>query len=139
MCTNASRLRERAFVFSTALFLVAALVMHMFYPMEALAENRLYHLRVTLRSGERFETISASDPINYCHANGGSVVYLRDYSLIYSAEMKVKVLSTWIDTSEDLAGRWPEVLRARNMLSNRNHKPLPRVEPLTLSDMRHPG
>jgi len=105
---------------------------------EASAEIRIYHLRVTLRSGERYETISACDPVNYCHANGGSVVCLRDYSLIYSREMKVKVLRTWIDRSEDLAGHWRQLLRENNMLSNNNHKPLPRVQPLTPADMQRP-
>ncbi|UCD56839.1 MAG: hypothetical protein JSV16_13595 [Candidatus Hydrogenedentota bacterium] len=118
--------------------LVASFFLLAFLSSEASAENRLYHLRVTLRGGERYETISTFDPINYCHANGGSVVCVRDYSLIYSAEMKVRILRTWIDPDSDLAGRWREVLRANNMLSNNNHKPLPRVPPLTLRDMQRP-
>ncbi|MBI4830390.1 MAG: hypothetical protein HY801_02310 [Candidatus Lindowbacteria bacterium] len=105
---------------------------------ESYAENRLYHLRVTLRSGERYETISTLDPVNYCSVNGGSVVFLRDYSLIYSAEMKVKVLRTWLDRSNDLGANWRRMLEAHNMLSNHNHKPLPRVPPLTLAAMRRP-
>lgn len=96
---------------------------------EARADSRLYHLRVTLRSGERYETISTFDPINYCHVNGGSVIYLRDYSVIYSREMKVKVLRTWIDPAPDLAGRWRDVLRANRMLAHKNHRPLARVKP----------
>ena len=105
---------------------------------KAFAENRIYHLRVTLRSGKRYETISTFDPINYCHANGASVVYLRDYSLIYSREMKVKVLRTWIDPSDDLARRWRRLLRENNMLSSNNHKPLPDVQPLAPADMQRP-
>ncbi|GAB4350616.1 MAG: hypothetical protein Kow0099_34280 [Candidatus Abyssubacteria bacterium] len=105
---------------------------------DAAAEMRIYHLRVTLRSGERFETISTCDPINYCHNNGGSVIYLRDYSLMYSPQMKVKVLRTWIDKSGDLAARWREILRLNGMLAYNNHKPLPRVEPLSLSEMQQP-
>jgi len=69
------------------------------------AEIRLYHLRVTLRSGERYETISAVDPFSYCSRSGGLVVYLRDYSLIYSPQMKVKILRTWTEPTGDLAGR----------------------------------
>lgn len=102
------------------------------------AECRLYHLRVTLRSGERYETISSYDPINYCHMNGGSVIYLRDYSLIFSPQMKVKVLRTWIDTSENLSEHFTEVLRANRMLANGNYKTLPRVRPLSLQDMLKP-
>lgn len=105
---------------------------------EATAEVRIYHLRVTLRSGERYETISTFDPINYCHANGGSVVYMRDYSLIYSREMKVKVLRTWIDPAPNLAARWRDVLRANNMLAAGNHKRLARVGPLAPADMQVP-
>ena len=104
----------------------------------AYADARIYHLRVTLRSGKRYETISAFDPVNYCHANGGSVVYLRDYSVIYSREMKVKVLRTWIDRNDGLAGRWQQVLRANGMLSNNNHKTLPSVQPLGPADMQRP-
>ena len=118
--------------------LLASLLLLVSFAGEAFAEIRIYHLRVTLRSGERYETISTSDPINYCHANGGSVVYLRDYSLIYSREMKVKVLRTWIDPGDDLARRWLQVLRVNNMLSNNNHKPLPRLQRLTLADMQRP-
>lgn len=102
------------------------------------AETRIYHLRITLRSGERYETISTFDPINYCHANGGSVVRLRDVSLIYSAEMKVKILRTWIDSRTNLVEHWREILRADNMLANKNHKTLPRVGPLSLADMQRP-
>lgn len=116
----------------------AALFLLVFHPSEASAENRLYHLRVTLRSGKRYETISMFDPVNYCRLNGGSVVYMRDYSLIYSPEIKVKVLRTWTDMRPDLAGRWRDVLRANNMLSNNNHKALARLEPLAISDMMRP-
>ncbi len=105
---------------------------------DALAETRIYHLRVTLRNGERYETISTFDPFNYCHNNGGSVIYLRDYSLILSVQMKVKVLRTWIDTRGDLAVRWGEILRLNGMLANNNHKQLPKVEPLSLSEMQQP-
>ncbi len=120
---------SRLLIIGTSLFLLALA------STEARAETRLYHLRVTLRSGERYETISTFDPINYCSANGGSVVYFRDYSLIYSAEMKVLVLRTWIDPVDNLAGHWREVLRRNGMLSSKNHKPLPRVQPLSLADM----
>jgi hypothetical protein len=102
------------------------------------AESRIYYLRVTLRNGERYETLSAFDPINYCASHGGSVMWLRDYSLIYSPEMKVKVLRTWTDHSDDLAGHWRELLRDNDMLSNNNHKPLPRLQPLTMADMQRP-
>ena len=105
---------------------------------EVSAEARLYHLRVTLRSGKRYETISTFDPINYCHANGGTVVYLRDYFLIYSPEMKVKVLRTWIDPAPDLAGRWRKVLRASGMLAHNNHKTLPHVGRLGPEDLQRP-
>ena len=118
--------------------LVTVVVVLASFSGEAFGENRMYHLRVTLRSGKRYETISTFDPINYCHANGGSVIYLRDYSLIYSPEMKVRVLRTWIDRGGDLAERWRQVLRANHMLSNNNHKPLPDIEPLTSADMQRP-
>jgi hypothetical protein len=104
----------------------------------AYAENRIYHLRVTLRSGERYETLSTFDPINYCANHGGSAIWLRDYSLIYSPEMKVKVVRTWVDRSDDLPGHWRELLRDNNMLSNNNRKPLPRLQPLTMADMQRP-
>lgn len=118
--------------------LLAAFFLPVFLPGNVSAETRIYHLRVTLRSGQRYETLSPFDPINYCHANGGSVVRLRDFSLIYSAEMKVKILRTWIDPRTDLAGHWRRILRENNMLSNNNHKALPRVEPLSLADMQRP-
>jgi hypothetical protein len=66
------------------------------------------------------------------------VVWLRDYSLIYSPEMKVKVLRTWIERTDDLAVHWRDLLRSNNMLFNHNHKTLPRVQPLTLADMQRP-
>ncbi|RJP64297.1 MAG: hypothetical protein C4532_19575 [Candidatus Abyssobacteria bacterium SURF_17] len=118
--------------------LLLALVVMMLTPDNARAETRLYHLRVTLRSGERYETISASDPISYCHTHGGSVVWLRDYSLIYSAEMRVLVLRTWMEPGGGLAARWQNILRANGMLANNNHKKLPRVRPLSLADMIRP-
>jgi hypothetical protein len=105
---------------------------------EAAAETRLYYLRVTLRSGERYETISAFDPINYCYANAGSVRYLRGYPLLYSAEMKVKVMRTWMNRRDNLTEHWSDVLRENNMLSNHNRKPLPRVPRLTMEDMLRP-
>jgi len=118
--------------------LFAALLLLVVFSESAFAEIRLYHLRVTLRNGKRYETISSFDPINYCHANGGSVVYLKDYSLIFSPEMKVEALRTWIDYGADLAGRWKDVLRANRMLRHGNHKALPKVDPLTLEDMISP-
>ena len=114
--------------------------MLMFPPLtgRAYAETRLYHLRVTLRSGERYETISSSDPINYCHLNGGSVHRVPGRYLFYSPRMKVKTLRTWIEPGPDLAGRWRDVLRANNLLASRNHRRLPRVGPLALEDMMMP-
>jgi len=117
---------------------VAALLLLAWPSAEASAEARIYHLRVTLRSGLRYETISTYDPINYCHANGGSTVYMRDHFLIYSPEMKVKVLRSWIDPAPNLSERWRDVLRANKMLATRNHKRLARVEPLSPADMRTP-
>jgi hypothetical protein len=123
----------------SAVFLLAdALWFLTFVSSEAYAENRLYYLRVTLRSGERYETISALNPASYCSTNGGSVILFRDYSLIYSAEMKVKVLRTWVDRSENLSANWRKVLEAYSMFSNNNHKPLPRVLSLTPAEMRRP-
>ena len=119
-------------LFCIVLFLVS------FFSSEVSAETRLYHLRITLRSGERYETISTYDPINYCRINGGSVVYYRDYSLIFSPEMKVKVLRTWIETGENLRERFNDVLQAHRMLADANHKSLPRVNPLTWRDIRQP-
>jgi hypothetical protein len=52
--------------------------------------------------------------------------------------MKVKVLRTWLDTSENLSGHWHDILRRHNMLRNKNHKRLPRLEPLTLADLQEP-
>jgi hypothetical protein len=124
--------RKLAGLVLTAFFLIAIL------SEDVSAESRIYHLRVTLRSGKRYETLSTFDPINYCHANGGSVVRLRDFSLIYSAEMKVKILRTWVDPRTDLVGHWRDILRANNMLSNNNYKALPRVGPLSLADMQRP-
>lgn len=105
---------------------------------KAYAETRLYHLRVTLRSGERYETISSSDPMNYCHLNGGSVHRVPGRYLFYSPRMKVKALRTWIEPGPDLAGRWRDVLRANNLLASRNHKKLQGVGPLALEDMMTP-
>jgi len=105
---------------------------------EAFAETRLYHLRVTLRNGERYETISAFDPINYCHANGGSTIRLRDHSLIFRPQMKIRILRTWIDPQRDLAGRWREILKANNMPEEGNRRSLPRIRPLTFEDMMRP-
>ena len=118
--------------------LLAGLVLVALLSTQAYAENRIYYLRVTLSSGERYETLSTFDPINYCSNNGGSVVWMRDYSLIYSPEMKVKVLRTWIERTDDLAGRWRNLLRDNNMLTNNNHKILPRLQPLSLADMQRP-
>jgi hypothetical protein len=107
-------------------------------PASAHAENRLYYLQVTLRSGERYETISVADPFAYCSRNGGVVYYLRDYSLIYSPHMKIKILRTWIEPAQNLSRRWAEILKAYGLLDNHNHRALPRVPPLTLADMRRP-
>ena len=117
--------------------LVAVLLLAIFSS-QALAETRLYHLRVTLRSGKRYETISSFDPINYCHLNGGSVSYIPDRFIIYSPQMKVRVLRTWIEPGTDLAGRWRDVLRANNMLAFKNHKLLRRIEPLTFENLKTP-
>ena len=118
--------------------LLAGLLLVELLSTQAYAENRIYHLRVTLSSGQRYETLSTFDPINYCSTNGGSVTWMRDYSLIYSPEMKVKVLRTWIERTDDLAARWRDLLHNNNMLTNNNHKILPRVQPLTLADMQRP-
>ncbi|MBI5114933.1 hypothetical protein HZA56_00505 [Candidatus Poribacteria bacterium] len=136
---NSKRVRSFGVaLLSGALLLAEAICFLAFISGEACAENRLYYLRVTLRNGERYETISALNPANYCSVNGGSVIFFRDYSLIYSAEMKVKVLRTWVDRSDNLSANWRKVLAAYNMLSNNNHKPLPRVPPLTTAEMRRP-
>jgi hypothetical protein len=102
------------------------------------AENRLYYLRVTLQSGERYETISACDPYSYCSRNGGVVKYLVDYSFIYSPHMKVKVLRSWIEPTNNLAAKWPDILRAYDMLNNHNQKALPRLQPLRPADLCRP-
>ena len=115
-----------------------AILLLVIFSSQALAETRLYHLRVTLRSGKRYETISSFDPINYCHLNGGSVSYTRGRFIIYSPQMKVRVLRTWIEPEADLAGRWRDVLRANNMLAFKNHKMLPRTKPLTLENLNTP-
>ncbi len=111
-----------------ALFLIAAILALMLLSGKAYAETRLYHLRVTLPSGERYETISSFDPINYCHTNGGVTARIRDRYLVYSPQMKVKALRTWIESGPNLAGRWRDVLRTNNMLASRNHKKLPKAE-----------
>jgi hypothetical protein len=116
----------------------AVLLIFSLFSAEAAAETRLYHLRVTLRNGERYETISTHDPVNYCHLNGGSVIYLRDYSLIYSQEMKVKVMRTWLDAGGNQGARFADMLKANNMLANGNRRPLPRARPLKLRDMQLP-
>jgi hypothetical protein len=108
------------------------------WPAPAHAENRLYYLQVALRSGERYETISVADPFAYCSRNGGAVYYLRDCSLVYSPHMKVRILRSWIEPTQNLAGRWAKILKAHGMLHNHNHRALPRVPPLTLADMRRP-
>jgi hypothetical protein len=121
----------------SALLIILVLVLSL-SPGEASAETRLYHLRVTLRSGERYETISTHDPVNYCHGNGGSVIYMPDYSLIFSPEMKIKVMRTWMYTGGNLKDDFVSVLKNNRMLAVRNHRTLPRVEPLTLADMLRP-
>lgn len=118
--------------------MVSIVVLPMLSSGDARAESRLYYLRVTLRSGERFETISASDPFSYCSRNGGAVTYLRNYSLIYSPHMKVKILRTWIEPTNELAANWSDILWANGMLKYKNHKTLPRLQPLSLAQMRQP-
>ena len=115
-----------------------ALFLLFIFTSKAVAETRLYHLRVTLRNGERYETISTYDPINYCHMNGGSVVCYRGYSLVFSPEMKVKVLRTWIEARGSLRERFNDLLQTHRMLAYANHKALPRANPLALRDMRQP-
>ena len=117
---------------------VLAFLSPLLFSAESVAESRVYYLRVTFRSGERYETLSTFDPINYCHTNGGSVRYSRDHLMIYSPEMKVKVMRTWIDPRDNIALHWRDILRRNNMLSNHNHKSLPRVQRLTLMDMQQP-
>lgn len=102
------------------------------------AESRLYYLQVTLRNGERYQTISSADPFSYCSQYGGVVEYLRDGSLVFSPQMKVKILRTWIEPTNDLAARWKEILWASGMLENHNHKELPRLQPLSLAEMCRP-
>jgi hypothetical protein len=125
-------------VLSTLKWRLAVVLLLSLISGEAFAETRLYRLRVTLRNGERYETISAFDPVNYCHVNGGSTIRLRDRSLIFSPQMKVRILRTWIDPHRDLAGRWLEILEANNMPVEGNRKVLPRIEPLTFEDMMSP-
>ena len=102
------------------------------------AENRLYYLQVTLRNGERYQTISSADPFSYCSRHEGVVEYLRDGSLVFSPQMKVRILRTWIEPTNDLAACWKEILRSNGMLANHNHKKLPRLQPLSLAEMCWP-
>jgi hypothetical protein len=118
--------------------ILLAILLLVLFAGRAFAETRLYYLRVTLRSGIRYETISSFDPFNYCHMNGGSVMYTRDGSIIYSPQMKVRVVRTWIEREGDLPGRWREVLRANKMLSCNNHKKLARTHPLTFEELMTP-
>jgi hypothetical protein len=126
-------------VFSIFLFIgTIIIVVFRFSTPPVHAENRLYYLQVTLRNGERYQTISSADPFSYCSRNGGVVEYLRDGTLVFSPQMKVKILRTWIEPTDDLAACWKEILRVNGMLKNHNHKKLPRLQPLSLADMRRP-
>jgi hypothetical protein len=130
--------REPAY-FRVGVFLAVAFValdLLMISPVGA--ESRLYHLQVTLRSGERYETISVTDPFSHCSRTGGEIIYQRDYSLVYSPQMRIKVVSSWIEPAGDLSAEWANILRARGMLQNHNHKALPQLQPLTMADMRRP-
>ena len=119
-------------------FLVASILALTLLSGKAYAETRLYHLRVTLPNGERYETISSFDPINYCHANGGVTARIRNIYLVYSPQMKVKALRTWIEPGPNLARRWLDILRTNGMLASRNHKKLPKAEPPGIYGMMTP-
>lgn len=104
----------------------------------ARADQRLYQLRVTLVEGDRYETISTEDPFTYASLIGGTIHVSRDYQRVWSPQVKVAVVDTWIEHRVPLRKHWHDILRERGFLSVRNHKLLPRRRRLTPVEMREP-
>ena len=102
------------------------------------AEQRLYQLRVTRVDGDRYETISTEDPYTYASLIGGTLHVSRDYARVWSPQVKVAVVDTWIEPRLPLRVHWRDILRERGFLQTRNHKLLPRRRALTPAEMREP-
>lgn len=104
----------------------------------ARAEQRLYHLRVTTPDGDRYETLSTEDPFTYASLVGGGLRVSRDYRRVWSPQVKVAVVATWIEHRVPLRAYWTTILRERGLLSARNHRLRQRRRPLTPAQMRVP-
>ncbi len=104
----------------------------------ARAEQRLYHLRVTTADGHRYDTLSTEDPFTYASLVGGQIVVSRDYRRIWSPQVKVTVVASWIEHRLPLRDHWTTILRERGFFSVHNHKLLQRRRPLTPAQMREP-
>ena len=107
-------------------------------PRAVLAEQRLYQLRVTMPNGDRYETLSSEDPFTYASLVGGQLYVSRDYGRVWSPQVKVAVVDTWIEHRLPLRKHWPTILRERGLLQVQNHRLLPRRPPLTPAEMRQP-
>ena len=114
----------------------ALLVLSLGISSAAHAEQRLYLLQVTRADGDRYETLSTEDPFTYASLVGASVHVSRDYQRIYSPQVKVRVVDTWIEHRVPLKDHWSMILRERRLWIARNHRLLQRRRPLTLDAMR---
>ena len=108
------------------------------WPAAAAAEQRLYHLRVTRANGDRYETLSSEDPFTYASLVGGGIYVSRDYRRVWSPQLKVAVVETWIEHRAPLRLYWRTILRERGLDQAQNHRLLPRRRPLTPAEMRQP-
>ena len=104
----------------------------------ARAEQRLYLLRVTQADGHRYETLSSEGPFTYASLVGGTIHVSRDYGRVWSPQVKVAVVDTWIEHRVPLRAHWTSILRERGLFAVRNHKLLQRRRPLSPVNMREP-
>ena len=115
-----------------------AIVLASLLPRAAGAEQRLYHLRVTTADGDRYETLSSEDPFTYASLVGATVHVSRDHRVIWSPQIKVAVVATWIEHRAPLRDHWTTLLRERGLLGVQNNKLLQRRRALTPAEMTLP-
>lgn len=102
------------------------------------AEQRLYHLRVTTADGNRYETLSSEGPYTYASLVGGTVHASRAYRRLWSPQVKVMVIDSWIEHRVPLRAHWQAILRERGFAGVHNHRLLQRRPPLSPDAMRVP-
>lgn len=122
----------------TAVRVALAVVLASLLPRAGNAEQRLYHLSVTTVDGDRYETLSSEDPFTYASLVGATVHVSRDRRVIWSPQIKVAVVATWIEYRVPLRDHWTTLLRERGLLGGKNHTLRQRRRALTPAEMMQP-